>query len=252
MSGGPENGKYVRTLQLLARRADFWHVRQGSPNSSLRTVPRRQRPDHRPSAAQRAVEAERAETRAWLHDRVLQHLDYLAAGGYADEPDAATLLRVAAHAAEELRAYVDGDEAAEPCDLGVALAVVASDARLLAGDVRIQLVVGASAVDLPQPVVDALAGAVREALANVAKHATARRATVRADLIDGAVVVRIDDDGRGFDPGRTAFGFGLRHSVLGRMTRVGGTASLESAPRAGTRITLTVPLPDTTAPEVVA
>jgi signal transduction histidine kinase len=239
-------------VQLLARRADFWHVRQGSPNSALRAALRRQRPDHRPSAAQRAVEAERAETRAWLHDRVLQHLDYLAAGGYADEPDAATLLRVAAHAAEELRAYVDGDEAAAPRDLGVALAAVAADARLLAGDVRVQLVVGAGAVELPQAVVDALAGATREALANVVKHARARRATVRAELVDGAVAVAIVDDGRGFDPGRTAFGFGLRHSVLGRMTHVGGTASLQSSPGAGTRVTLTVPLPDTTAMEVVA
>jgi signal transduction histidine kinase len=239
-------------VQFLALRADFLHVRQGSPNSGLRTAVRRQRPDHRPTAAQRAVEAERAEVRAWLHDRVLQHLEYLAAGGYADEPDAAMLLRVAAHAAEELRAYVDGEEVAAPRDLGVALAAVASDARLLAGDERIQLVVGPTAADLPQPVVDALAGAVREALANVAKHARARRATVRADLIDGAVVVRVDDDGSGFDPGRTAFGFGLRHSILGRMTRIGGSASLQSAPGAGTRVSLTVPLPDTTAPEVVA
>jgi signal transduction histidine kinase len=227
-------------------------VRQGSPNSKLRVVPRGRRPDHRPSAAERAVEAERAEVRAWLHDRVLQHLEYIAAGGYADAPDVPTLRGVAARAADELRAYVDGDELETPRDLSVALAAVAADARLLAGDVRIRLAVGPAVVDIPQPVVDALAAATREALANVAKHAQAARATVRADVTDDALVVSIADDGVGFDPGKTPFGSGLRHSVLDRITRIGGTATLRSAPGAGTRLILTVPLPDTSAPEVVA
>jgi signal transduction histidine kinase len=227
-------------------------VRHGSPNSKLRAAPRGRRPDHRPSAAERAVEAERAEVRAWLHDRVLQHLEYIAAGGYADAPDVPTLRDVAARAADELRAYVDGDEAEPPSDLSVALAAVTADARLLAGDVRIRLVVGPEVAELPQPVVDALAAATREALANTAKHAGAGRATVRADVGHGAVVVSIADDGVGFDPGKTPFGSGLRHSVLDRLTRIGGTATLRSAPGAGTRISLSVPLPDTTAPEVVA
>jgi len=227
-------------------------VRQGSPNSTLRTAPRRQRPDHRPTAAERAVQAEREHVRAWLHDRVLQQLEYLAAGGYADEPDAAALMRVAAHAAEDLRAYVDEDDVEAPRDLGVALTQVAADARLLAGDVQIRVVVGPDALELPQPVVDALAGATREALANVAKHARARRATVRADVAGEAVIVRIADDGAGFEPARTAFGCGLRNSVLGRLAAIGGTAVVEASPGAGTRLTLTVPLPDSTASEVVA
>ena len=227
-------------------------VRQGSPNPILRPAPRRQRPDHRPTAAARAVEAERAELRAWLHDRVLQHLEYLAAGGYADAPDAAALMRVAAEAAEELRAYVDGDEAEAPRDLAVALTQVAADARLLAAGTQIRVVVGPEAAELSQPAVDALAGATREALANVAKHARAGRATVRADVAGGAVVVRIADDGAGFDPAATPFGCGLRHSVLGRLTAIGGTATLDSSPGAGTRLTFTVPLPEPTAPEVVA
>ena len=56
-----------------------------------------------------AVEAERAQTRAWLHDSVLQVLEYLASGGYADEPDARELARIAGDAASELRAFVEGD-----------------------------------------------------------------------------------------------------------------------------------------------
>ena len=126
------------------------------------------------------------------------------------------------------------------------------DARLLAPGVRIRLVVGPDVADVPQPVVDVLAAATREALANVAKHARATRATIRGDVVAGAVVVSIADDGAGFAPARTPLGSGLRHSVLGRLDHVGGTASLRSAPGAGTTVVLTVPLPDTTAPEVVA
>jgi signal transduction histidine kinase len=75
---------------------------------------------------------------------------------------------------------------------------------------------------------------------------------VRADVTADAVVVSIADDGVGFDPGKTELGSGLRHSVLDRLTAVGGTATVRSARGAGTTLVLTVPLPDTTAPEVVA
>jgi signal transduction histidine kinase len=227
-------------------------VRQGSPNSQLRKAPRRQRPGHQPSAAERAVEAERAEVRAWLHDHVLQHLEYLAAGGYADEPEAAALQLVAARAADELRAYVDGGFTDAPRDLSVALAEVTADVKILVGSVRLRLVVGPDAPELPQLAVDALAAAAREALANVAKHAGATRATVRADVVGDAVVVRVDDDGIGFVPGRTPFGAGLRYSIVGRMTAVGGTATLRSAPGAGTCVTLSVPLPGTAPSEAAA
>jgi signal transduction histidine kinase len=183
---------------------------------------------------------------------VLQHLEYVAAGGWADEPDVTVLREVAARAADELRAYVDGDRAETPRDLSVALDAVAADARLLTGAVRIRLVVGPDAVELPLPTVEALAAATREALANVAKHAGATRATVRAEVAGEAVVVRIEDDGAGFDPARTPFGSGLRHSVLDRIAAVGGTATVRSAPGAGTCVTLTVPLAATPAAEVVA
>jgi signal transduction histidine kinase len=227
-------------------------VRQGSPNTNaLRSAPRL-RPDHRPTAAERAVEAERAEVRAWLHDRVLQSLEYLAAGGYADDPDARTLQRVAARAADELRAFVDGEAERAPGDLGAALDAVAADARMLAGEARIRLVVGRQGAELPAAVVEALAAAAREALANVAKHARATRAIVRAEVAPDVAVVRIDDDGAGFDPGKTPFGAGLRHSVQARLARVGGTATLKSEPGAGTCVTLTVPLPGTTTTEVAA
>ena len=46
-----------------------------------------------------AVLRERARTRAWLHDTVLQELEMLAAGAYADEPDPVAMAELAAGAA---------------------------------------------------------------------------------------------------------------------------------------------------------
>ena len=187
--------------------------------------------------------------RAWLHDRVLQHLEYLAAGGYADA-DAAALMRVAAHAADELRAYVDGNEAEPPRDLGVALTQVAADARLLARGMQIRVVVGPEALELPSP--SSTRSPARPARRSPTWPSTPAppRAKVRVDVAGGAVVVRIADDGAGFDPAASPW-MGLRHSVLGRLTAVGGTAVLEASPGAGTPH-LHRPPPQPTTPEVVA
>ena len=82
---------------------------------SLTSLPARRRA-HAPTSPDRArvaaavadaVDAERARTRAWLHDTLLQQLEFIAAGGYADVADAAELMRVAAGAATELRTYVE-------------------------------------------------------------------------------------------------------------------------------------------------
>ena len=83
---------------------------------------------------------------------------------------------------------------------------------------------------------------VREALFNVAKHAGTGRARVVIEEAGGDVVVRVEDDGAGFDVAGlgTRGAFGLA-SVRERLELVGGALAVESAPGAGTRITLTVP-----------
>jgi signal transduction histidine kinase len=178
--------------------------------------------------------------RAWLHDGVLQLLEYIAAGGYAEAPDAGHLREVAAVAADELRAYVDGDRAGAPRDLSRALAEVVDDARLLAPGLTVRLAVDAAVTSAPASLAAPLAAAVGEALANVRKHARAARATVRAELLDGVLLVRVEDDGAGFDLGTTRLGSGLRLSVLGRLAALGGRADVDSAPGRGTRVTLAV------------
>jgi signal transduction histidine kinase len=53
--------------------------------------------------------------------------------------------------------------------------------------------------------------------------------------------VTIRDSGAGFSPGDGA-GFGLAHSIHGRIAEVGGRATVNSSPGLGTKVTLRVPL----------
>jgi signal transduction histidine kinase len=75
----------------------------------------------------------------------------------------------------------------------------------------------------------------QEALANVAKHADARRVGLTLSYMDDVVVLDVRDDGRGFGAGaRDGSGFGLL-AMEQRVRRVAGTFSVESAPGEGWR-----------------
>ena len=83
---------------------------------------------------------------------------------------------------------------------------------------------------------------VQEALTNVRRHADATVVRVRAGREDGHLVLVVGDNGRGFDPGAVGdAAFGLA-SMRERASLVGGELEIESAPRKGTRVQLTLPL----------
>ncbi len=92
---------------------------------------------------------------------------------------------------------------------------------------------------VPAPVAEAITAAVCEALENVVRYAGTDRASVWLRVDPGLVRVLVTDLGRGFDPASVAgYGFGVREDLVGRMTAVGGSAAITSAPGAGTRVTL--------------
>lgn len=82
---------------------------------------------------------------------------------------------------------------------------------------------------------------VQELLTNAIKHAKARCIGVEADLLGDAVLIRVSDDGKGFDLRRAATGRGQRFMVQ-RMMALGGRIDVDSAPGAGTRTVLSLPL----------
>ena len=85
---------------------------------------------------------------------------------------------------------------------------------------------------------------VSEALTNVAKYAEASYAQVLVAEADGLLTVQIEDDGiGGADPSR---GSGLR-GLSDRIAALDGRLEIESAAGAGTRISATIRLEQTTA-----
>ncbi len=85
--------------------------------------------------------------------------------------------------------------------------------------------------------------ACSEAIQNVAKHA-GRGARVTLRLRDdlGSLAVRIEDDGRGFDPAHTPEGAGLKN-IRDRIQHLAGTVEVTSRPGAGTVLTISLPWP---------
>lgn len=96
---------------------------------------------------------------------------------------------------------------------------------------------------LPLEVEDALYRIAQEALHNMVKHAKARLASVELERLEGSVRLRIEDDGRGFDPARVS---GRHLGLAGmrqRAERIGAMLAVTSQPGAGTRIVVEVSLP---------
>lgn len=88
---------------------------------------------------------------------------------------------------------------------------------------------------------------VQEALVNVARHADAARVSLELKLADGQLMLKLADDGRGFDveAARLRVAQGRSMGLLGMEERVrlaGGTFHIESAPTQGTRIMVDIPI----------
>lgn len=76
-----------------------------------------------------------------------------------------------------------------------------------------------------------------EAFWNVAKHSGARNMYLESRRLGDLLLLRVRDDGRGFDPANPPPGMGLRY-VRGRAREVGAGLDVISAPERGTTIQL--------------
>lgn len=175
----------------------------------------------------------REEVARTLHDGVLQTLAVVQRR--ASDPD---LARLARDQERELREYLFGAESAAG-DLGPRLRQAA--ARFEDHfEARAQVIVADDLPKLTGERVDALAGAVAEALANAGKHGGARSVTVYAEPADeGGVFCSVKDDGTGFEPD-VPEGVGLTRSIRGRLAEVDGRVEVDGNPGHGTEVRLWV------------
>lgn len=99
----------------------------------------------------------------------------------------------------------------------------------------VQLVVAGSRPLAPR-VETGLYRIAQEALGNALRHAGARHILLRLELHPESVLLRVEDDGRGFEPAQLPAG---RYGLVGLSERarlLGGALRLESAPGSGTRL----------------
>ena len=192
------------------------------------------------SAAYEEIQRERERLLGSLHDTVLQSLEYIATAGYGSEPDPDTLRAVAARAADDLRACLEGlhDGGRESCGLVEGIREVTEEAATLA-EAEIEFVEGPNDGSIDGSDAAALTLATREALTNARKHAHASRVVVYCESDDGKALVTVRDDGVGMEPLRIrSGGLGVRHSIIRRLADRSGSASFESSPGSGTLVTL--------------
>lgn len=88
---------------------------------------------------------------------------------------------------------------------------------------------------------EALFRIAQEALANVARHARARQTCLWLGREGDAILLRVDDDGQGFEPGAARPGMGMRN-LRERAESLHGTLEVASAPGSGTRLAVRIPL----------
>jgi signal transduction histidine kinase len=137
-------------------------------------------------------------------------------------------------AVEELRRLSDGLHPRVLAEVGLqgALATLAKRAP-------IPVDITTAGAGLPAKVEAVAYFVCSEALANIAKHASASRISVSVTSGDSGVTVEVEDDGvGGADP---ACGTGLR-GLADRIEALGGTLRVESPAGSGTRLTADIPL----------
>jgi signal transduction histidine kinase len=191
-----------------------------------------------------------------VHDGVLQALSYIHRRGEDMGGEAGELGAMAADQERLLRAMVstvssrlttDGPHSGPSHRVGGVVAPV--DLRQVLGryaDSAVSLIPPAEPVLMADGVAQELAAAVGAALDNVRRHAgVGAQAWVLIEDQGNEVTVTIRDNGVGLPQDRLAEAagngrMGVARSIRGRMSDLGGTATFDSRPGAGTWVELSV------------
>jgi two-component system sensor histidine kinase UhpB len=82
---------------------------------------------------------------------------------------------------------------------------------------------------------------VQESLTNVSRHAEASRVEVSLEKGIGSVVLRVSDDGRGFDADAPPNGHGGLRGMRERAVLIGGALAIKTGHTGGVEVRLEVP-----------
>lgn len=206
-------------------------------------------------AREAGVLDERQRMAREIHDTIAQGLTGIvtqleAAGQAKDRPDdwrrhLDNAARLARDSLSEARRSVEGTRPGPLANAALpeALADVARQWSAVNG-VPVEVKTTGDRVPLHPDIEVALLRTAQEALANVAKHASATRAALTLSYMGDEVTLDVRDDGVGFAVSNGAVaprkGFGLT-AMRQRVGRVAGSLAIESEPGGGTAISARVP-----------
>jgi signal transduction histidine kinase len=205
-------------------------------------------------AREAGVLDERARMAREIHDTIAQGLTGIitqleAADQATDRPDDRdrhldNAKRLARESLTEARRSVEASmpSALESGTLQEALTDVAREWSEL-NAIPVEVTVTGESIRLHPEIEVALLRTAQEALANVARHASAGRAWITLSFMGDVVTLDVRDDGVGFtvpDPDARGAGFGL-HGMRQRVSRVAGSLAIESEPGGGTAVSARVP-----------
>ena len=206
-------------------------------------------------AREAGVLDERQRMAAEIHDTIAQGLTGVvtqleAAEQARERPDdwqrhVRNAIGLARDSLAEARRSVEGSrpERLETARLPEALADVAREWSELNG-IPVEVTTTGDVQPLHPEVEVTLLRTAQEALANVAKHASASHAWLTLSFMGDVVTLDVRDDGVGFEvPTKTderGSGFGLS-AMRQRVNRVAGTLAIESEPGGGTAVSARVP-----------
>ncbi|MCV7211263.1 sensor histidine kinase [Mycolicibacterium canariasense] len=173
-----------------------------------------------------AVRDHELEHLALVHDTAASTL-YLVGEGADISPD-----RIAAQARRDLELLTGGPARSEPMPDTDIVAAIRREVSHLPAQIELS---GLPSLVLSGRTARTVLAAVREALNNAERHAHASR--IEIDVAPG--IITVIDDGVGFDPDTTTLGHGVAESIVARMRRIDGRATIISLPGTGTRVTLT-------------
>jgi signal transduction histidine kinase len=200
----------------------------------------------RQRATSDARAAERARIAREIHDAISQHLfglRMIAAGMRRADPGNQQAQAIECISEEALRDMQALLAELRPASLDGAGLAPALQEICAAYHHRLGVIVDASLDDVtvPHPVGHALLRITQEACANAVRHGNARRLAVSMTRQDGHVELAVRDTGTGFDPAAPHTGSGLTH-IRDRVTELGGTVDIDSAPGRGAALTVRVPV----------
>ncbi|MDI6814851.1 MAG: sensor histidine kinase [Dehalococcoidales bacterium] len=217
------------------------------------------RKENQQQVREKIIFAQELERKKWaleVHDRITQSLidihwrlqacrRKLAKHPQKAQRDMDEIENLVAESITEAKGLIDELRPSVLDDMGLAAAVRKYSHRIEEGNsLSVRLLVDEELGRIPSEIETAAYRIIQEALNNIRKHAKASHAEVEIWKKENNLIVRISDEGCGFDIGAVNTE-GDNWGLIGMQERakvVGGSLEVRSAPGKGTTISLKIPI----------